>query len=95
MCFILDPKLDRYFSPGYNLNKYSSSRIDNRSLDKLLIYNNCYTNATVLAEVETTTIIISTKRKCAVSVDDPQPNNNNNSEYKGNAAQQIKEATIN
>ena len=47
------------------------------------------------AEAETAATIIFTKRKHAVSVDNPQPNNNSDSKYKGDAAQRIKEATIN
>ena len=47
------------------------------------------------AEAETAATVTPTKRKRAVSVDDPQPDNNGDSEYKGDAAQRTKEATIN
>ena len=39
------------------------------------------------AEIEIITIIIFTKRKRAVSIDNSQPDNNSNSKYKGDAAQ--------
>ena len=85
MRFILDSKLDKYFSPGYNLNKYSSNRINNRSSDKLLIYNNYYISTIIPIEIEIATTIIPIKRKYTVSVDNPQSNNNSNNKYKGDA----------